>query len=183
MSQAASGKNLNKILDPNVQGHVGCAVEALCAERTTVFIVGIETTPQYQPAECSFLGHGTSSCSKFLRVTAPSTDLLDTLLISEHAFVEMAKVMGYVPADEKLRLLEEIKGEASDLAPTLSRLVVDLDDLKSRHDSLQTVVSSIQQLHDAIEAVVREPKPVVEPTLSKKPTGASVPANSTKPTE
>lgn len=145
-----------------------------------MFIVGIETTPQYQPAECSFLGHGSSSCSKFLRVAAPSTDLNDTLLISEHAFVEMAKVMGYVPVDEKLRLLEEIKGEASGLAPTLSRLVVDLDDLKSRHDSLQTVVNSIQQLHEAIESLARESEPVVEQTPSPKPTGTSVPSNSSK---
>jgi hypothetical protein len=148
-----------------------------------VFIVGIETTPQYQPAECSFLGHGTTSCSKFLRVVAPSTDQFDTLLISEHAFVEMAKVMGYVPADEKLKLLQEIKGEASVLAPILSELVVDLDDLKSRHDSLQTVVGSIQQLHSAIEAVTRESEPASKPTVSEKPAGTSVPSVSAKPTK
>lgn len=134
-----------------------------------MFIVGIETTPQYQPAECSFLGHGTSSCSKFLRVAASNLDLYDTLLISEHAFHEMAKVMGYVPKDEKLKLLEEIKGEASDLAPSISKLIVGLDDLRNRHDGLQGIVSSIQQLHTAIETLVGEPKPVTESTTVEKP--------------
>jgi len=115
-------------------------------------IVGVEETPQLQPAECSFLGYGKGPAKKFLRVLNPDSNT-DTLLISDICFHEWAKVMGYVPLDVRDRLLQELKDEANGLGPSISSTVLELASIRGELAGIKNLEARVVRLTELLEAI------------------------------
>lgn len=131
-------------------------------------IVGVEETPQLQPAECSFLGYGKGPAKRFLRVLNPDSNT-DTLLISDICFHEWAKVMGYVPLDVRDRLLQELKDEANGLGPSISSTVLELASIRGELagiKNLEARVVRLTELLGAINGIVEPAEVAPEPAVS-----------------
>ena len=138
-------------------------------------IIGIEETPQLQPAVCSFSGHGAGSCDKFIRVLAPE-DYYDTILISNHFFKQMADEMGYVELKHETKLLIELQERFNELAPTVHSFLSELALLGKRFDNLQALETNLSELKSTMESIVRasqSSKSTVKPDSSKHPSGIS----------
>lgn len=114
-------------------------------------ITGVEEIPQSLPAECTFSGHSSSSCDKFIRVQLPNNYYWDNILISEHFFAEMAKEMNFSPITEREKLLKSIKEDSIGLAPVLTSLLNRIDILRSELDGLQSLATRLESLSGSIE--------------------------------
>lgn len=138
-------------------------------------ILGVEEIPQLQPASCSFSGHGSDSCKKFIRIINPDT-FYDTILISDHFFKQMADEMGYVKLNSNTKLLKKLQEDLNALDPTIHGLLFELASIGERFNRIQPLEAHIARLMSTMDAIVgsiRASGPIVEPDSSKHTAGIS----------
>ena len=135
-------------------------------------IVGIESVPQLQPAACSFSGHGSNSCDKFIRVVAPD-NYYDTILISDHFFKQMADEMGYVKLQHGNVLLQNLQVHINELVTAVPQLLDELSSIRERFDNLQTMEAHLTSIRTAVDNVISASKSVAKQVGSKDSTGVS----------
>ena len=118
-------------------------------------IIGMEEIPQLQPAVCSFLGFGAAPGRKFVRLVAPNDVFSDTLLMSDVAFNEIAKMFEYVPANTLLKGVEELRAELAKVDLNIDNLAIELSSVVSAMAGLPSFDSSIEQLRKVLNSIRR----------------------------
>lgn len=133
-------------------------------------VIGVEVVPQSLPAECTFSGHASHSCDKFLRIQLPEHYFFDNILISDHFFKQMAEEMGYVAKSKQDELLKAIKEDANGMAPGIDVLLNRIDVLRSELDALQSFEKRLSELRESIDSLnglAKEPMRITKSSTSK----------------
>lgn len=116
--------------------------------------MNVETVPQIQPAVCSFLGFGHPEAKWFLRVQTPE-DFYDTILISDIAFKEMAKQVGFVEKTQAMKDAESLREE-------LNATRDNLDSIRASLDNLATVLGVAEDLRTRLNSIERSLKTAIK---------------------
>lgn len=117
-------------------------------------IVGIEDSPQIQPASCSFLGHDKNTAKWFVRLIAPNDVFYDTILMSDIAFREIAKRVGYVSKLEAYEEVEKLREAYRGLAINIDVALAEFDRLRTAFDSGSNVATTLEALRESVNNAV-----------------------------
>jgi hypothetical protein len=116
-------------------------------------IIGMEETPQIQPAVCSFLGFGSAPGRKFIRLIAPNDVFSDTLLMSDVAFNEIAKMFEYVPVGTLLKGVDELRAELANVDSNINNLALELSSVGAIMAGLSSFDASIENLRKLLNTI------------------------------
>lgn len=114
-------------------------------------IVGIETEPQLQPAACSFLGHDKNTAEWFVRLVSPVDVFSDTLLMSNVAFNEIAKAVGYIDKRVAYQAVEDLSRKIDDVLVNLDAATAELSRLRNAHNSSVSLEETFDRLRSELE--------------------------------
>ena len=115
-------------------------------------IISIEEVPQLQPAVCSFLGFGAGPGRSFIRLVAPDTDY-DTLLMSDVAFDEIAKVFGYVKKTVYRQAVIDLRAEINATQHAMAAIISELDSFRAGLPHLTNLESSVENLKKLLGSI------------------------------